>query len=177
MYDTQLENLIIHKASAEDLARLNALTDLMGNAKDIGYFERQFEYQGKGQREVYILQAGGVDAGYCILNWQPKYSLFLKLGIPEIQDLNILPQFRQRGFATHMIKYCENRAREKGCEDMGIGVSVSPAFGPAQRLYTKLGYVADGNGVTYDRKLVAAGEFRPVDDQLCLMLVRSLVKN
>ena len=57
---------------------------------------------------------------------------------------------------------------------MGIGVGLYTSYGAAQRLYCKMGYVPDGNGVTYDRKLLAAGEFRPLDDQLCLMMIKDL---
>ena len=47
-------------------------------------------------------------------------------------------------------------------------------FGAAQRLYCKLGYIPDGNGVTYDREAVRAGDMRAVDDLLCLMMVKAL---
>ena len=37
-----------------------------------------------------------------------------------------------------------------------------------------LGYVPDGSGATYDRLTVAGGEIRPVDDNLCLMMIKAL---
>ena len=169
-----MQKLVIHKAEKDDLRRLDFMVAAMGLAKEIGYFERQFSFQQKGERQVYIAVYDGTDAGYCILNWIPKYSLFKKLGIPEIQDLNVLPHFRRQGIAKAMIAQCEDEARARGLEYMGIGVSVSPSFGPAQILYTRLGYIPDGGGVTYDRKQTANGEFRPLDDQLCLMMVKGL---
>jgi hypothetical protein len=57
---------------------------------------------------------------------------------------------------------------------MGIGVGMPTSYGPAQRLYVKLGYIPDGNGINYDRQSIAFGEFRPVDDDLCLMMVKAL---
>jgi hypothetical protein len=57
---------------------------------------------------------------------------------------------------------------------MGIGVGLHRAFGAAQRLYIRLGYIPDGNGITYDRLQIAPGEFRPVDDDLCLIMVKEL---
>jgi GNAT superfamily N-acetyltransferase len=143
-------------------------------AKEPGYFERNFEEQNAGRREIYIASYEGTAAGYCILNWEPKYYFFKKQGIPETQDLNVLPDLRKRGIATAMIAHCETRAREKGCGQMGISVGLHGAYGPAQILYVKLGYIPDGQGVTCDRRLVSSGEFKAVDDNLCLMMVKSL---
>lgn len=175
MAKDQLENLIIHKAERTDIFRLEFIIAGMNTGKEYGYYERQFDRQAKGTRQIYIALVDGVDAGYCILNWSPKYALFKKVDIPEVQDLNVLPHFRRRGIATAMIEHCENLARDKGKDYMGIGVSVGPQSGPAQRLYGALGYVPDGNGVTYDRKLTTPNEMRPLDDQLCLMMVKKLI--
>ncbi len=174
MRDTQIQNINIHKVERGDIERLRDLSAQMRLSKDIDYFERNFDYQEAGEREVLVVAVEGEDAGYCILNWKPKYALFKKLEVPEIQDLNVLPKFRQRGIGTAMIEHCEEEAIRRGCEMMGLGVGVDVSYGPAQRLYTKLGYIPDGNGVTYDRKLVAAGEFKPIDDNLCLMMVKGI---
>ena len=171
---TQIQNLTIHKAAKAELATLWALCERMGVAKDVDYFDRSFEYQDAGEREVLIASLPEGAVGYCFLSWQPKYAFYRKLEIPEIQDLNVIPEYRRRGIATAMIAFCEGQAREKGYEHIGLGVGLDASFGPAQRLYVRLGYVPDGNGLTYDRKLVAAGEMRVVDENLCLMLVKSL---
>ncbi|MGQ0527253.1 MAG: GNAT family N-acetyltransferase [Alphaproteobacteria bacterium] len=170
----QIQNITVRNASQEDINKLRALAGEMKLVKDADYFEMQYERQCEDTRLVLIAQADGRDVAYCILNWQPKYSFFRKRGIPEIQDINVLQNLRRQGIAQHMIRYCEDLAREKGCEWMGIGFGLSAAYGPAQILYTKEGYVPDGNGVNYDRKAVAEGEFRPVDDNLCLMMVKNL---
>lgn len=172
--EQQPQKLIIHKAETADFARLDYIVAGMGSSKTTGYFSRQLSYQEQGKREVFISTIDGADVAYCILNWDPKYTFFRKMGIPEVQDLNVLPHFRRLGVATTMIEYCEGLARDKGIDMMGIGVSVSANFGPAQRLYTKMGYVPDGYGVTYDRQNTCSGEIRPIDDQLCLMMVREL---
>ena len=112
-----------------------------------------------------------LDVGYCMLNWQPRYSLYKKLGIPEIQDLNVVPDARRQGVATALIAVCEKAVE---AEQIGVSVALSSAYGPAQRLYAALGYLPDGYGVTFDREPVLHGELRPVDDDLCLMLVKKL---
>ena len=165
---------IIRKVDRKDLGLLLEMTAAMRNAKDSNYFEVNLDEQDKGLREIYIITHEGENAGYCILNWRPKYGYFKTAGIPETQDLNVLPAFRRKGLATAMIAFCENKARDKGHEIMGISVGLHGGFGAAQILYAKLGYIPDGQGITYDRKMVSSGEFKPVDDNLCLMMVKSL---
>lgn len=168
------QKLAIRQAAQEDLPKLWGIIQTLGYAKDSGYFEHCLERQAKGDLLLLIAAFEGVDAGYAVLNWMPKYGLYRKLEIPEVQDLNILNTFRRRGFATEIIRYCEDLARAKGRDQMGIAVSVHSSYGPAQRLYFKLGYEPDGLGVTYDRGPVEFASLKPVDDQLCLMLVKGL---
>jgi ribosomal protein S18 acetylase RimI-like enzyme len=171
---TQTEKIEIHSLSRVEITRFQAIADQMSDMKEAEYFARNFDFVEAGEREALLATYDGQDAAYCFLNWQPKYAFFRKLGIPEFQDLSVAPDYRRCGLATTMVAYCEARAREKGCEHIGLGVAVNSQFGPAQQLYGRLGYIPDGNGVTYDRKLIAPDEFRPVDDQLCLMMVKML---
>ena len=170
----QIQNITIRSATFKDLNSLRDMSSKLRQSKDPDYFEQQFEHQKEDRREILIAESEGEDVGYCVLNWQPKYGYFKSLNMPEIQDLNVLPSFRQRGIASKMIALCEETAVKKGHKLMGISFGLHAAFGPAQRLYVKMGYVPDGFGVTYDRKQVSAGEFRPVDDQLCLMMTKTL---
>jgi GNAT superfamily N-acetyltransferase len=150
------------------------MTSVLGKAQDTDYFDQCLDLQSQDKRAVLIVSVGGTDAGYAMLNWTPKYAPFKKLGIPEIQDLNVIPAFRQRGIATDFIKHCEDEARQKGYEEMGIAFGLHSSYGAAQRLYIKLGYIPDGQGATYDRKQIAYGDFKPLDDDLCLMLIKAL---
>lgn len=171
---TQTENISLRKICAEDLPVLWDMAMVMGASKKDDYFDLSLEYQEKGERIVFIASFDGEDVGYCMLAWKPKYAFFQRFDIPEIQDLNVLPHFRRRGIAQVMMDACENLAREAGKEHMGIGVGMDVSYGPAQILYVSRGYVPDGNGLTYNRQPLARGEFRPVDDDLCLMLVKAL---
>ena len=168
------ESITIRRADTADLDVLHLLAGAMGAAKEPGYFGTCLTEQAEGRRELYILASNGADAGYGMLNWHPQYSLYRRLEIPEIQDINVLPAFRRRGLATALIRHCEEQARARGCTQMGIAVGLYADYGAAQRLYVRLGYVPDGFGITYDRETVRAGDFRPVDDNLCLMMVRDI---
>ncbi|HIF25723.1 MAG TPA: GNAT family N-acetyltransferase [Micavibrio sp.] len=168
------EAATIKRAENSDLQILNDLADLLETPKVDEYFETCLAAQAEGQREIFLILFQNEAAGYVIFNRAPRYSLYKRLNIPEIQDLNTVPAFRQRGLATQLIRYCEDMARSEGFEQIGISVGLHKSFGAAQRIYCKLGYLPDGYGVTYDREAVHAGELRPIDDLLCLMMVKDL---
>lgn len=162
-------SLMIRQAGKQAVSALYALYDVMGQKED-GYFEVLFE------KDCVILIAEKEEqaVGFGVLNFEPRYSLYKKLGIPEIQDLNVIPEMRQQGIATALIKTFENLTRENGIEHIGISVGLNKGYGPAQRLYAKLGYIPDGNGVTYDRQPIDAAHAYPVDDELCLMMLKEI---
>lgn len=159
----------IRQADKSDLASLYALYDMIGK-KDEGYFEACFEKKCL----VLIAAHNEKDIGFGVLNFNPKYNLYQKLDIPEIQDLNVIPDARQQGVATMLVDAFEGIAIDKGATNIGISVGLTKDYGPAQRLYCKLGYMPDGYGVTYNREGVKPQHSYPVDDDLCLMLVKPL---
>jgi len=150
----------IRKATQDDTAALYNMRE----AED-GYYERCV-----AERHVFIAP----DAGFVMLNEKPLYSAYRKLNIPEIQDLYVLPQARGKGVGRHLVEYCEDEASALGYETVGISVGLHGGFGAAQRLYVRLGYIPDGNGVTYDREPVKEGERCAIDDGLALMMVKEL---
>lgn len=170
----QIDGFSMHQISGDDISRLWAMTREMRQSKESQYFETQLEQQNAGTRLVFIIRMAAEDAGFVVLNWRPKYGLFQKLNIPEIQDLNVLPRYRCRGIGNAALAYCEGLARDKGFEQMGIGVALHARSGAAQRIYVQRGYVPDGYGVCYDRAAVCEGETCRLDDDLCLMLVKEL---
>ncbi len=133
-----------------------------------------FQAVENGDRALFIIGDVGDIYGYATLNYTPKYALYKRLNIPEIQDVYIAPEYRRQGYANQLIDHCEQCAREKGAEQVGISVSVSPEFGIAQQIYIARGYNVDGNGVTYDRATVTQGQQYAVDDNLCLMMLKQL---
>jgi len=159
----------VREATAADISLLNSLYHGVGK-RDDGYFDLAFE------KKLIVLIANFDDTpcGFCLLNIYPRYNLYKKLNIPEIQDLNVMKVFRRQGIATTLIKYCEGMARAKGADYIGISVGLTKDYGTAQILYAKMGYIPDGNGVTYDREPVITGKSYPMDDDMALMLVKPL---
>jgi hypothetical protein len=59
---------------------------------------------------------------------------------------------------------------------LGICVGVFDAYGPAQHLYTKRGYIADGRGLCRGHAPVREGETVQIDHSLLLWLVKDLAR-
>lgn len=165
-----LQNLNIRDAQAADISGLESL----GNPNPEGYFARCFEEQAEGKRFILLAEVAREIAGYVFLNMNPRYQMFRRLGIPEIQDLYVTSAARRQGVGEALVAFCEERARAQGATEMGIAVGLHAGFGAAQRLYARLGYVPDGAGVMYDREAVHVGDMRIIDDDLTLMLVKAL---
>ncbi len=129
--------------------------------------------QATGRRVVLIATVGGIFTGYVTLVWEPTYRYFVERGIPEIQDLNVLPMHRRHGIATRLVTMAE-RIASACTATIGIGVGLHPGYNAAQRMYVSRGYVPDGQGVAYDGRYVAEGEQVVFDDRLVLYLTKRL---
>jgi len=114
----------------------------------------------------------GADVGCFYLNRAPKYHVYRALKLPELQDLRVLPGHRQQGIGRALVEFAENLAKTEGAEGLGISVGLTADYGPAQRLYVDMGYMPDGNGVTLDRHAIEKGQKIPMDDGVCLMLLK-----
>src|ERR1700757_3974266 len=126
---TELLPIDVRRAGSDDCAGLYALYDRMGK-KEAGYFERCLSEQDAGRREILIARAGGADIGYGMLNRQPQYALYKRLEIPEIQDLNVIPEARRQGAATVLVRALEDIARREGRTQVGISVGLFADYGP-----------------------------------------------
>lgn len=169
--------IVIRKAAIDDLPALEGIARGMGQVHETGYFARCLQEQAEGRRQIFLALEGaaGAAAGYVQLNDYPLYAPFRRFGMPEIQDLNVLPDYRQRGIGAQLVAYCEEVARAAGKADIAISVGLHASFGAAQRLYVRAGYVPDGAGIAYDDVPVRAGEMRPIDDNLTLKMTKSLI--
>lgn len=147
---------------------------LLTSWDEVGYFEEAFEEQEDGKRLILLAFIDGTLTGYVHLNRFPKYAPFRRLGISEIQDLFVIPAFRRQGIGEKLVSACEQYAVSDGATELGIGVGVAGNFGAAQRLYMRMGYIPDGAGVVFDREPMTEGAMKPVDDRMCLMLLKTL---
>jgi GNAT superfamily N-acetyltransferase len=145
----------------------------MGWAKDDSYFETCYQQQEAGAIVVVVSHDDRSYFGHLELVWKPDYVHFRENDIPEIQDLNVTPDMRRQGIATHLIAKAEHLASAT-CKAIGISVGLHYWYGPAQRLYAKRGYVPDGQGLHYKNVRIEEGESVVADDDLVLRLVKEV---
>lgn len=164
----------IRQATLQDAQWLQtSFNQAMGWAKPDGYFEQVCRLQEEGTLVLLIAVQASDYLGHCKIVWQPDYPHFRGRLIPEIQDLNVRPDFRQQGIATRLLDEAE-KIIQKQSNRVGIGFGLYADYGVAQRLYIKRGYIPDGHGVFYQNQPVQPGASVPVDDDLVLYLVKQL---
>src|SRR5689334_2976686 len=103
-------------------------------------FESYIADQQRGERIVVLAKHGDKAVGYGALHWESFDLTFRERNIPEIIDLNVITAYQRQGIATAMIRACEEIARDRGYNIIGIGVELLPQYDHAQRLYRQLGY-------------------------------------
>ena len=146
----------------------------MGWPKPEGYFAERLAEARSGR--IVVLVAVGEDSrylGHTLVRWASRYPAFREHDIPEVQDLNVVAQSRRQGVGSMLLDDAERLIAERS-PSAGIGVGLYAAYGPAQRLYVRRGYVPDGAGVDYDNEPVAPGSAVRVDDALLLHLIKPL---
>jgi GNAT superfamily N-acetyltransferase len=98
------------------------------------------------KRLVWVAFDGEEFQGYITLLYESFYRELRKNGILEIRDLYVLPSFRGKGIGSKLIEKVEVEAF-LNFYDVGVGIGLLQADGPAQRLFVKRGYIPDGAGI------------------------------
>ena len=76
--------------------------------------------------------------GHAHIAWERTY-----LGVPEVQDVFVVPERRREGVATALTRAAEEEVRRNGWDRISISVSAQ-GNDPARRLYDSLGYRSTG---------------------------------
>ena len=167
------ETFQIRFLSESDPEVISAAFKDIGWGKPAAQYRRYLAEQAAGSRMCLVAVVGGQFAGYVTVNWKPAYSVFVEQQIPEIQDLNVLPLFRRKGFGSRLLDRAEAEIWLRSSV-AGIGFGLHPGYNEAQRLYVKRGYVQDGRGVTYRNHYVQEGASVVFDDDLVLHLTKRI---
>lgn len=139
-------------------------------------WDTYYQEQNHKVRTVAVIESNLEILGYGSLLRKPECPHFAQRNIPEINALWIDEDHRRKGLGTALIKWLENIASHEGYNEIGIGVGLYRDYGAAQQLYFQLGYIPDGNGITYKGQPTVAGQSYPLDDDLILWLKKPLNK-
>jgi ribosomal protein S18 acetylase RimI-like enzyme len=118
--------------------------------------------------QTYLVAWDGEDpVGHAHVAWTGA-----KLGVPEVQDVFVLPERRREGIASRLTAAAEDAARARGFDR--ISLSVSAENNDVRRLYESLGFTDAGiEPVRVLGTIMLRGEPFAVDDTL-LYLTKSL---
>lgn len=136
-------------------------------------FEDYYENQKSGKVAVIVATAQNDIAGYLTINPQAKVGPFANKNIPEISDLNVFMKYQKRGIANKLLNFAENLVA-KNYGTICLGVGLHSAYGQAQRIYIKRGYIPDGTGVWYSDKKANPYNPYPIDDDLVIYMSKKL---
>ena len=145
----------------------------MGWTKPENYFAACCQQQTDGAIVLLVACDDDHYIGHVKVVWEPDYLYFRQRNIPEIQDLNVLPDYRRQGIAAKLVDKAEAIIKTRS-PIAGIGFGLYADYGAAQRMYILRGYVPDGQGVSYGDEYVTPGQRVNVDDDLVLHLVKTL---
>jgi GNAT superfamily N-acetyltransferase len=133
---------------------------------------------GSGSSFVALLgekgEQGEQVVGIATIRWQSNYSGFRDRGIPLLHQISVAEPQQHQGIATRLMDAAEQAARARGIRELGITVGLFDAYGPAQRMYAKRGYVPDGRGACLGPEPVREGTVVTVGHNLILWLTKTL---
>ncbi len=138
-----------------------------------GYFPSCLEAQARGELVFLVARDGEELLGFLKVVWEPGYPPFREQGIPEIEDLNVVPHHRRQGVATRLMDRAEEIMRTRSSV-AGIGVGLHPGYAAAQRMYVLRGYVPDARPLTYNDEPVKEYQATVLDDSLTMHLTKDL---
>lgn len=139
--------------------------------KPMDYIKRCWEENKSGERITLVALYDQSFAGWLHLLSQSNYPYFADKGIPEINNLDVIPSQRRQGIGNALMDAIEQIAFDK-YGIVGIGVGLYYDYGNAQRLYAKRGYIPDGRGIFYEGQQVEPGSFVRVGHDLALYLTK-----
>jgi ribosomal protein S18 acetylase RimI-like enzyme len=159
------DHVYIRGLRATDIESMHSAFTALGLNRPRAQFERYLDEQSRGLRSVLLALPEEIFAGYVTISWM-RYP-------PELQDLNVLPQFRRRGIGSELLSRAETLAKTRSaCITLQVGLTAD--YGPAQKLYLKRGYITEGDGLKYKDRSIEYGEYVKADDDLTLRLSKLL---
>lgn len=168
-------NLIIRLLAEKDIPQIAEAFEKLGwsQAKPLSQYQRYFNEQVRGARDVHVAFVEATFAGYLTICWKSTYPPFREQNIPEIVDFNVLPVFRRQRIGTTLMDVAESEIA-KVSNVAGIGVGITSDYGAAQRLYALRGYIPDGHGLYQRNHYPTYSEQVTIDDDLALFLTKEL---
>lgn len=79
-----------------DIESIVAAFTVIGWNKPKSIYETYLLEQSNGKRSIFVAKENDKFCGYVTIKWESDYPFFRKNNIPEISDLNVLPQNQKK---------------------------------------------------------------------------------
>lgn len=165
-------SLIIRQLEPQDSACFEAAFAAIGWTKPAATFDRYLKEQREGRRVGLVAEVDSKPVAYVTLCW-PGHDDNALPDVPEIVDLNVLPEFRSQGIGSALMDRAEELAATRS-NVVTLGVGLHGGYGAAQRLYVRRGYVPDGQGAVIDGCPVPEGATVELGDSLSIRMTKRL---
>lgn len=157
--------------TTDDAKWLSDAFRAIGWSKPAETFQTYVGEEVAGKRWTRVAELRGQMAGYVTVVWDSEDPALRKKGVPEIVDLNVLPEFRNRGIGGALLDEAEMEVSKRS-EMVGIRVGLHKGYGAAQRMYVRRGYVPDGSGVSVRGRNPEEGSTIRLDDGATLRMTK-----
>jgi len=128
------------------------------------------------EETVFVLADEGADArpvATATIRWRSDYPPFRVEDIPLIQNIEVRADLRGMGMGSLVMDALERLVGERS-STVGICVGLFDAYGPAQKLYARRGFVPDGRGACDGHEPLRRGATITLDGNHLLWLVKTL---
>ena len=164
--------LDIHPLRAYELPRIEADLPFHSHTQWLDWLYRQE----RGYITLFTAWWNGAGVGHAMVSWAPRGDPYIEwAGCPWIYDVLTHPEHRSHGIGSAMLQACEDAARARGVQTIGLGVAVTNVR--ARALYERLGYRDPGIGprVTSGHWTAPDGVIRYWEDQVRYLTKRIAV--
>ncbi len=160
-----------------DAARVDAWMDANIATRGLEELRRLSAFYSDVQqnsRLIFCAWAGEEFLGHITLQNHSEYAAFRRCNIPEIVDLWVQPDARNRGVGRLLLEKLCDHAKAKAAQTIGLAVGVTSDFGAAHRLYNAHGFRPDGSGLWVQGKNAVRGDHVRLDDDVVLIWIKNL---
>jgi hypothetical protein len=167
-----IDIISLERSALDQLIQLSCQT--MAKEKAVAQWNAFYAQHESGERFVAVIKKDTRIVGYGSLLAESSYQFFIEHDVFEIADVWIAKPERQQGLATLLISYFESIAHDEQATHIGMGIPLYAAYGPAHCLAVRLGYLPDGQGMTYQGVPVAPNKQYMINNDLRLWFVKEL---
>ena len=168
------EELVIRNMEEADAQVFFDEYTAQGWHPEVEYYLMRMREQAEGKCGALTAVYQGHPAGSVYVYQNAHEGPFKEKGYPIIVDFGVLKKYQRKGIGNKLMDVAEQIAGQYA-DTVCLGVGLCDAYGSAQRMYVKRGYIPDGSGVWYqDKQCIQYETVCTIDDDLVLFLSKSL---